>query len=69
MNSEDEYAVDLIMPCLKDEDDEVRKNALIALYNLIGREILDEVIMSTDYSSYLKNEAQELINEYEVQDE
>ena len=69
MNSGDEDAIELIRPSLKDEDDEVKRNALIALYNLSGREILDEVISSSDYSEFLKDEAQELINEYEVGDE
>jgi len=69
MNSGDEESVELIRPSLKDEDDEVKKNALIALYNLLGRDILDEVIALPSYSNYIKLEAQELINEYEVNDE
>ena len=69
MNSEDDEAATLIKPCLNDEDDEVKKNALIALYNLIGRDILDEVIELPIYCEFLKSEAQDLINEYEVEDE
>lgn len=69
MNSEDEESIGLIKPCLQDDDDEVKKNALIALYNLCGRDILDEVIELPIYSNYLKTEAQELINDYEVDDE
>lgn len=69
MNSEDEESVNLIRPCLKDEDDEVKKNALIALYNLLGRDILDEVISLPSYSEFLKQEAQELIDTYEDEDE
>lgn len=69
MNSEDEDAISLIKPCLNDDDDEVKKNALIALYNLIGRDILDEVIELPIYTSYLKQEAQQLIDDYEVDDE
>lgn len=69
MNSGDDYAYDLIKPSLVDEDDEVKKNALIALYNIIGRNILDEVISLPSYSEFLKNEAQLLIDEYEVDDE
>lgn len=65
MNSEDEAAVEIIRPCLNDEDDEVKKNALIALYNLIGRDILDEIIELPIYSEFLKAEAQDLIREYE----
>ena len=65
MNSESDDAIDLISPCLMDEDDDVKKNALIALYNLSGRNILDDVLSSSKYSTYLKNEAQDLIDEYE----
>lgn len=65
MNSDDENAADLIKPCLQDEDDEVKKNALIALYNLLGRDILDEVIELPIYTAYLKSEAQNIIEEYE----
>ena len=65
MNSDDEDAVELLKPCLNDDDDEVKKNALIAIYNLIGRDILDEVIDLPIYTEYLKNEAKELIFEYE----
>ena len=65
MNSEDEDSEKLIRPCLQDEDDEVKKNALIALYNLVGRDVLDEVIELPIYSDYLKSEAKILINEYE----
>jgi len=65
MNSDDDDAVELIKPCLNDDDDEVKKNALIAIYNLIGRDILDEVIDLPIYTEYLKKEAKELIFEYE----
>lgn len=65
MNSNDENAADLIRPSLKDEDDEVKRNALIALYNLLGRDVLDEVIELPTYSEFLKDEAKWLISEYE----
>jgi HEAT repeat protein len=65
MNSGDGASEELIKPCLQDEDDEVKKNALIALYNLVGRDILDEVIELPIYSNYLKNEANDMIAEYE----
>ena len=68
MNSEDEDAAEIIKPCLNDDDDEVKRNALIALYNLIGRDILDEVIELPIYSDYLKAEAKSLIDEYETED-
>lgn len=66
MDSEDDRAYDLIKTMLDDLDDEVKKNALIALYNLVGKEILDEVIADTKiYSDFLKQEAQSMIDEYE----
>jgi len=69
MNSNSENSYDLIKPSLKDEDDEVKRNALIALYNIVGRDILDEVLSEDEYSEFLKNEAQSLIDEYETDDE
>ena len=68
MNSDDEDAYELIKPCLADEDEDVRKNALIALYNINGRSILDEV-RTGDYPASLKEDAVELIEEYEEEDE
>lgn len=69
MNTGEEEAVELIRTVLTDDDDEVKKNALIALYNLEGRDILDEVLANPDYPQVLKEEAQELINEYENEEE
>lgn len=65
MDSENPQAPDIIRTCLlEDKDEEVKKNALIALYNLTGREILDEVA-NGDFSDGLKMEAVSLISEYE----
>ena len=69
MNSGDDDSVALIRPSLSDDDDEVKKNALIALYNLKGRDILDEVLNLPIYSEFLKSEAQSLMDEYEDCDE
>lgn len=65
MNSEFEEAYDLIRTALKDEDNEVQRNALIAMYNMKGRDILDEVISLPGYSEFLKEEAKSIIEEYE----
>lgn len=65
MNSGEPEAAELIRTVLTDDNNEVKKNALIALYNLEGRSILDEVINSPEYPQLLKTEAQELIAEYE----
>jgi HEAT repeat protein len=65
MESEDEKAYSMIKEMLDDLDEEVQKNALIALYNIGGRKILDEVIAEKKYNQFLKEEAQNMINEYE----
>lgn len=67
MESEDKRAYDLIKEMLDDLDEEVKKNALIALYNINGREILDEVIRDKKYCDFLKTEAQCMMDEYEAE--
>ena len=68
-NSEFDFAWDLIKERLDNDDDiEVRKNALIALYNISDRDILDEVIRN-DYPEEVKECAIEIIREYEENDE
>ena len=69
MNSDDPRAEECIRECLTDPDDEVKKNALIALYNMSDRSILDEVIADKEYCDYLKAEARSLIEEYEEGEE
>ena len=69
MESDDERACAMIKEMLDDLDEEVRKNALIALYNMNGREILDEVIADKKYSQHVKDEAQSMIDEYEDEGE
>ena len=69
MNSEYDEAPELIRKALHDSDEEVQRNALIALYNMQGRDILDEVISLPGYSKFLKEEAQSIIDEYEDEDE
>lgn len=65
MESNHPQSAEVIKTCLSDSDEEVQKNALIALYNIMGRDILDEVISLPIYSEYLKEEAKEMIEEYE----
>ena len=69
MNSENEQSSETLKPLLQDDDEEVRKNALIALYNINGRDILDEVISLPIYQDSLKQEAQNLIDDYETDEE
>lgn len=65
MNSGEADASEIIRPCLNDDNDEVKKNALIALYNLEGRDVLDMVIEMPSYSEFLRNEARNILEEYE----
>ncbi|MFA7659077.1 MAG: HEAT repeat domain-containing protein [Candidatus Gastranaerophilaceae bacterium] len=66
MDSDDERAYGLIKGMLDDLDDEVKKNALIALYNMVGRDILDEILEDKNSSEFLKEEAVKIIDEYET---
>ncbi len=69
MNAELEESYDLIYERLKFDDDiEVRKNALVALYNLSDRTILDEVL-NGEYPRELQAQAMDIIKEYEEDDE
>ena len=66
MDSNDDRAYGLIKEMLEDLNDEVKKNALIALYNMVGEDILNEVLEDkVKYSPYLKEEATNLMDEYE----
>ena len=66
MNSDYEEGPELIRKALQDEDAEVQINALIALYNIQGRDILEEVVSLPGYSESLKEQAREMIEEYEM---
>ncbi|MBQ7287554.1 MAG: HEAT repeat domain-containing protein [Candidatus Gastranaerophilales bacterium] len=69
MNLETPKSYELILDRLQYDDDlEVRKNALVALYNLSDREILDKVVLG-DYPFELKEFAKDLIKEYEEENE
>ncbi len=69
MNSNINQSYELIYERLKFDDSlEVKKNALVALYNISDRRILDEVINS-DFCNELKNYAKEIITEYEENNE
>lgn len=60
MNSEDDRAIDLIKGMLSDQNREVVQNAVIALYNILGEEILSEIINDEASPSIAKNEALKL---------
>ncbi len=77
MNSEDERAVELIKNMLCDENREVVQNAVIALYNILGDDVLNEIINSENSSAAARSEAlklqedlrEEQIDEAEDKDE
>lgn len=65
MNIEANQSYELIYDrLLYDDDTEVKKNALVALYNLSDRKILDEVI-NGNFPQELKEFSLDLIKEYE----
>lgn len=69
MNSDHPDSYQIIKKCLiEDSDEEVKKNALIALYNMSDRDILDEVVNSPQYSDTLKINAVKIIEEYETEE-
>ena len=63
MNSEDDRAIDLIKGMLDDNNQEVVKNAVIALYNILGNDILTEIIDNPKYSQVARDEAINLEND------
>lgn len=65
MNSKDKNASKIIKTKLDDKDNEVIKNAVIALYNLDGKDILLEIINDDKFNKIAKEEAEGLYREYE----
>lgn len=68
MNCEHRDSAELIKDMLKDTDEEVQKNAVIALYNLEGEKALLEIIENPDYSLHCKDEVQDILDS-EVEDD
>ena len=56
---------EIIKEKLKDTDEEVIKNAVIALYNLKGKEALFEILKDETLPIAAKDEADEIYREYE----
>ncbi len=73
MNSEDERAEELIRNMLNDNNREVVQNAVIALYNMLGDNILKEIINGEEFSDKAKTEAlklqEDILEEEEEEDE
>lgn len=60
MNSDDPKAEELIRGMLEDTNQEVVQNAVIALYNMLGDYILDEILRDETATDYAKIEALKL---------
>lgn len=69
MNSEDDRAIDLIKGMLEDNNREVVQNAVIALYNILGDDILNDIINSDAYSDSAKTEAIKLQDDLRENDD
>ncbi|MBR6163087.1 HEAT repeat domain-containing protein [bacterium] len=68
MNSEEPEAEELIKLMLKDNDREVVKNAVIALYNMLGDDILHDILNSSVSTDFAKIEAEALLIELEEEE-
>ena len=61
-------SVELIKSALFDEDPEVIDNAVVALYNLTGPDILFEIFKDEKYPEAAKRKANEIFREYESEE-
>lgn len=66
--TEDEQIAPIIKDCLFDENEEVARSTVIALYNMLGREILVEIIDTENMPYVCKDEARAIFDEYENDD-
>ncbi len=69
MNSEDERAVDLIKNMLSDQNREVVQNAVIALYNILGDDILYQIINDENSPADARAEAIKLRDDLSEEEE
>lgn len=69
MNSKVAQASDLIWKMLYDSEQEVRKNAVIALYNLEGRDVLIKIISDETLSPDCAQEAQDVLLEVDEEED
>lgn len=65
---EDERVPDLIKKMLFDEEEEVARTAVIALFNILGRDYLEELLLNDEIAGWCKDEAETIIEELD-QDE
>lgn len=69
MEYETDEAKELIKKMLKDIDEEVQRNAVIALFNLDGEEALTDIMNTPFYSQACKDEAQNILQNEEDYEE
>lgn len=69
MDYETDEAISLIKNMLFDKDEEVQRNAVIAMYNVTGESILKEILEKKEYSLACKEEAQNILDEEFDEDE
>ena len=62
MDYETQEAESLIKNMLFDEDEEVQRNAVIAMYNIEGESVLKEILAEGKYSVICKEEAQNILD-------
>jgi len=55
----------LIKSMLFDSDEEVKRNAVIAMYNIGGEDSMHEIISDVNYSQICKDEARNLLDNIE----
>lgn len=61
--------VSIIKDCLFDENEEVARSTVIALYNILGRDILTEILEEDNIPFICKDEARSIWDEYETDEE
>lgn len=69
MEYETKEAHDLIKKMLDDDAEEVQRNAVIALFNIEGEQILNEILQDSKYSNICKEEAQNILENEEDYEE
>lgn len=66
---DDDRVVPLIKGMLHDSDEEVARSAVTALYNVLGKEVLLDILDSNECKVWCKEEAQIILDEYENEED
>lgn len=64
-NLDNKEVPDLLYSCLKDPSEEVVKNAIIALFNILGEEILYKILNDSSLPEHTMRQIREVIKEIE----